>query len=258
MKLHFLSFLFLVMTVMSCGPSPIPELYRIQFPSSPELRTELLGECQWRLEYYDSEGTFCQKEITKTGTVKIGILQEWPSAILAWPYWPEKSLAAGYFFPAGAIYPLDVAGETIILSWEAGAEAFFYRELDKAQELNTGTNRKPEFFDWKRFRTILRETAAEELIRNPWLANWKDIAERTIHSGFRQTYVRPENRISTEIIIPHTGPWLSASPFRFPEFWEEDEVITLFLSSRPEILVCPEGRFTVSSTMQLWAPFLMR
>ena len=254
MKPLFLSF---ILALVSCGPSPIPTFYRVQFPSSPVLRTELLGECQWKLDYFDSNGNFCQKEIAKNSTVSVElrILGEWPSAILAWPYWPEKSLAAGYFYPAGAIFPLDIAGDTIILSWNAGAEAYFYWELEKAQEINSGTNRKPQFFDWKRFRTLLQETAPEELIKDPWLADWKDIAERTVRSGFRQSYVRAENRFSKEIIIPHTGPWLSASPFRSPEFWEEGEEVILFLSPRPEILVCPAGRFTISAAMQLWVLF---
>ena len=254
MNHHFLPLLALTMTLISCGPSPMSEKYRVKFPPSPPVRTDLLGECQWRLEYYDSAGNFRQKEVTNSNA-EIRVLQEWPNAVLAWPCWPEKSLAAGLFYPAGAIFPLDVAGETIILSWESGVEAYFYRELDKAQELNTGTNRVPMYFDWKRFRSLLRENAASELKLDPWLANWKDIAERTVRSGFLQSYVRPEVRTGTEIIIPHDGPWLAASPFRQPLFWEEGEDQILFLSPHPEIFVCPGGRISVSSQMLIWIPF---
>ncbi|MCL1813993.1 MAG: hypothetical protein FWG29_10815 [Treponema sp.] len=246
--------LVITLALASCGPAPIPETYRVKFPISPVGRTELLGECQWRLEYYDSAGNFRQKDVSGT-SAEIELLQEWPSAILAWPYWPEKSLAAGLFYPAGAIFPLDVTGEAIILSWEAGAEAYFYRELDKAQELNTGTNRVPMYFDWKRFRTLLRENADSELRLDPWIANWKDIAERTVRSGFRQSYVRREARTVMEVIIPHDGPWLAASPFRQPLFWKENEGQLLSLSSRPEIFICSGGRISVSSQMLLWIPF---
>ena len=261
------------LALVSCGPSPIPASYRIQFPRLPVYRTELLGKNCWRLEYYDSSGNFRQKEVPGNSTkVEIDILQKWPNAVLAWPYWPEPSigqgaaienmhgtppgaLAAGLFFPAGAVFPLDAAGETIILSWEAGVEAFFYRELDKAQGYNTGTNRAPEYFDWKRFRTLIRENEDSELRHDPWLADWKDIAERTVRSGFRQSYVRKEARTGMEITVPHRGPWLSASPFRPPHFWELDENVTLFLSARPEVYVCPGGRLSVSSLMLLWVPF---
>ena len=268
--------LFLFCTVhclafVSCGPSPIPVSYRVQFPSSPAYRTEVLGKNHWKLEYYDSAGNFFQKEVPgNAARVEINVLQKWPNAILAWPYWPDvtgqgaandslspaRGLAAGFFYPAGAIFPLDVAGDTIILSWEAGAEAYFYREMDKAQEFNTGTNRSPEYFDWKRFRSLLRENADFELKHDPWLADWKDIAERTVLSGFRQSFVRKEVRTGTEIIVPHTGPWLSASPFRLPQFWETDEEIMLSVSTRPEVYVCPGGKLSVSSQMQLWIPFL--
>jgi hypothetical protein len=205
------------------------------------------------LEWYDSDGKLRQTECAGNGT-EMSILSEWPGAVLAWPYWPEKGLAAGFFYPAGAIFPFDVSGETIILCWEAGAEAYFYRELDKARSPQS-SNRVPEYFDWKRFRTFLRKEAPEEIRTDPWLVNWKDIAEKTIRSGFRTSYVRTEARISTEIIIPHTGPWLSSSPFKQIEFWEKDEKITILLSSRPEVFVCPGGMLSASSGTWLWTLF---
>ena len=231
----------------------MPELYRLQLPPSPASRTELLGKCQWRLEWYDTEGKLRQTELTGNSAT-IRILSEWPSAVLAWPHWPEKGLAAGLFYPAGAIFPFDVSGDNIILCWESGAEAYFYRELDKARSLHS-TNRVPEYFDWKRFRTILRKEAPEEVRTDPWLVNWKDIAEKTIRSGFRTTYIRADTRTGTEITIPHTGPWLGSSPFRQIESWEENETVTLLLSSRPEIFVCPGGILSVSPNAWLWALF---
>ena len=246
-----------VTAFVSCGPKPMPGVYQLRFPSSPAPRKELLGESYWRLEYYDLKGNLRQKEFSvgNSSNVTIGVLQEWPNAILAWPYWPSHSLAAGVFYPAGAIFPLDTVGETIILSWEAGAEAYFYRELEKAQELNTGTNRVPLYFDWKRFRSLLREDTTPKLMDDPWLADWKDIAEKTVRSGFRQSYVREGAVKATNIIIPHDGPWLSASPFRLPQFWTAGEEQTLFLSPRAETLVCPGGKLSVSSQMSLWMPF---
>ena len=251
MKTPYLFILILLAAVISCGTSPIPEFYDIQFPPLPASWTELLGKNHWRLEYYDSGGSLCYKEISDSTGIKINVLQEWPNAILAWPYWPEKALPASYFNPAGGLFPLDVRGQSIILSWEAGAEAYFYRELDKIE--NTGTNRNPKYFDWKRFRSLLRENTA--IAEDPWLADWKSIAERTVRSGFRQSYVRAETRTATEITIPHSGPWIFASPFKPPRFWTMNETIILSLSVRPEVLVCPGGRFTISSAMELWMPF---
>jgi hypothetical protein len=221
----------------------------------------VLGENFWRLEWYDSGGKLRQTEAAGTGAVcNIGILAEWPSAVLAWPYWPEKGLAPGLFYPAGAIFPFDIAegsgvsGDTIVLSWEAGAEAYFYRELDKVRD-HTAANRAPEFFDWKRFRTFLREEAPDEIRLDPWLADWKAIAERTVNAGFRSSYLRAETRIETDIIIPHDGPWLGASPFRPVEFWEKNQIVSLPLSSRPEIFVCSGGMISTSIHAWLWTSF---
>ena len=252
-------FLLPILAVLSasCGGSPLPESYLVKFPVVPSLWTEVLGENQWRLDYYDSQGIFRQAEIAGNSAsgAAIDILKEWPNPVLAWPYWPEKDILAGLFYPAGAMYPFDSAGGAIALRWEAGAEAYFYRELDKAQELNTGTNRKPAYFDWKRFRSFFGEETAEELRNDPWLANWKDIAEKTVRSGFRKSYVRVENRTAKEITIPHAGPWLCASPFKKPEIWEKEEIVIFPVSSRPEILVCPDGRLNVSTNSELWMPF---
>jgi hypothetical protein len=254
----FLLFTFISMIIswtISCGSKPIPGLYTMQFPSSPNLRMELLSESHWMLEYYDSKGNFRQKEAAPGSLTKIDILMEWPSALLAWPYWPEKSLSIGHFYPAGALFPLDASGDTIILSWKAGAEAYFFREMEKAQELNSGTNRVPMYFDWKRFRALLRGHDNPELRNDPWLADWKDIAQKTVRSGFRQSYIQTEKRTSTDIIIPHDGPWLSASPFRPPEFWETNDMVSLLLSPRPELLVCPGGKLNASSKIRLWVPY---
>jgi len=245
--------LLLICCLWACGPAPLPDHYRVQLPPSPVSRTEMLGTCRWRLEWYDSWGRLRQEDVAGSGGEIIPLI-EWPSAVLAWPYWPEKGLAAGHFFPAGALIPFDVAGDTIILSWETGPEAYFYRELDKARDLNT-TNRIPEYFDWKRFRTLLRENAPEELKADPWLADWKNIAERTARSGFRQSYVRAAARTGKEVTIPHTGPWLGASPFSPVEFWNEDERVLFLLSSRPGIFVCSGGMLSVSEKNYLWMPF---
>ena len=240
-------------SLTACGPSLLPEYYQVQLPPLPLTRMEVLGQPQWRLEWYDSSGKFQQKEISGN-TAKISILYEWPSAVLAWPYWPEKKLAAGYFYPAGALFPLDTRGDTIILNWRAGPEAYFYRELDTIRGLNLN-NRLPEYFDWKRFRTLLREGTQEELRRDPWLANWKHIAENTLRSGFRSSLLRADTRINTEVTIPHEGPWFGASVFSPIRLWEEGEILIIPLSSRPEILVCPGGILHISAQNRLWMPF---
>jgi len=235
----------------SCGNSPLQQQVRALLPEPPA--QAVLGVPCWRLEWYDPEGRPQSVEVSGN-SADIEILTEWPSAILAWPYWPEKGLAAGLFYPAGAVYPLDASGSSINLSWAGGIDAWFYREMDKYRPLNTA-NRVPEYFDWKRFRAALWETAPADLRADPWLADWRDIAERTVRSGFRQSLLKTEKRAATGITLPHDGPWLGASPFMPQQSWQEGEKVLLPVGPRPEILVCPGGMLSVSPTTQLWVGF---
>jgi hypothetical protein len=242
-------------TLVSCG-SPLEEGSYALFPRNPPLQAGLLGEPHWRLEWYDAAGNIAYAELYGQDGAEMDIFLPWPSPVLAWPYWPEREIVPGLFYPAGGIYPFDVSGETLALSWEGGVEANFYRELALAQGTSGAkAERAPRYFDWPRFRTLLRESSAEELQGDPWLADWKGIAESTARSGFRRTLIKRESRTVTGVLIPHDGPWLGASPFREAENWEEGQEMLLALSSRPEIYVCPGGILSLSAAVRLWKPF---
>jgi len=248
---------------LSCGPSPLQEQIRVIFPAVPAVWKELLGEPSWRLEWYDPAGKGQCAEFPapvtagaaiNTASTNIAILIHWPNAVLAWPYWPKKDIPPGLFYPAGAIYPLDAHGEKMNLSWRGGIDAYFYRELDKARSLNT-SNRVPEYFDWKRFRTLLWQDAPEELRFDPWLADWQDIAEKTVKSGFRQNLLKAEKRSDTAIVLPHDGPWIFASVFQPPQLWQNESTIIIPVGKHPEILLCPAGFLSVTPKGQLWRLF---
>jgi len=251
MKPPFFFVLAVIGLLSACGNSPLREQVRVVLPVPPV--ESMLGVPCWRLEWRDPAGKPQSAEVSGN-SADITLLTQWPNGILAWPYWPEKGLAAGMFYPAGAIYPLDVSGSNLVLSWAGGIDAYFFREMDKQRPQNTA-NRVPEYFDWKRFRALLWETAPEDLRADPWLADWKDIAERTIRSGFRQSLLKTEKRSGTGIVLPHDGPWMGASPFMPPRSWQRGEKVLLPLGARPEIFVCPGGMLSVSPSTQLWAEF---
>jgi hypothetical protein len=252
MRPLFFLFAAIIGLPVSCGLSPLRDQFRAELPAAPSRWTELLGEPHWRLEWYDSAGNLRSAELAGQ-SVAVDTLTQWPNAVLAWPYWPEKGLAAGMFYPAGALYPFDVRGESIVLSWAGGVDAYFYREMDKVRSLNP-SNRTPEYFDWKRFRALLGgETLGDDLRADLWLADWKDIAEKTVRSGFRTSLVKAEKRIAVGIELPRDGPWIWSSPFRYPLLGEKDETVLLPLGRRPEFLVCPEGMLCVSQNNRLWA-----
>jgi len=248
MKPSICLFLAVIGLSVSCGSDPLPEQFRVLFPAIPSSWTMLLGEPRWYLEWYDPGGKLQSAEFSG----EIAVLTQWPSAVLAWPYWPDKLLAPRMFYPAGAIFPFDVRGGTIVLSWPGGVDAFFYREMDKARPLNK-SNRTPEFFDWQRFHALLWEEAPEDLRADPWLANWKDIAEKTVSSGFRKSLLKAEKRVVTGTTLPHDGPWIWSSPFRSPESGKKGEEIPLSLGSRPEYLVCSGGVLCILYNNQVWA-----
>ncbi|MDR0598709.1 MAG: hypothetical protein LBG84_01325 [Treponema sp.] len=240
----------------SCGEDPLPERFHPVFPPAPVLRAELLGPPRWRLEWYDPGGGRRSAEWTGGEPPGLNLLSQWPSPVLAWPHWPEKGLPPGLFPPAGAIFPFDARGKTLTLSWRGGVEANFYQELAEAQTLaGADPRRHPRYFDWKRFRALLREEAAEELRADPWRAGWREIAEKTALSGFRKSLVKTETRTILELRIPHDGPWLSASPFQEAAPWNAGDPVSLALTPRPELYLSPGGILSLSSRGWVWKPW---
>ncbi|MDR2314555.1 MAG: hypothetical protein LBE02_08495 [Spirochaetaceae bacterium] len=243
---------FLGWIFFSCGMDTDKSL-SLHFPPIPAAK--VFGEPHWRLEWYDPGGRLRQEEISGPDPGEIRVLYQWPSPLTAWPHWPERGIPPGLYCPAGALYPFDVSEGGIYLSWQAGVEANFYRELALARSLpGADSRRRPQYFDWPRFRSLLREEV-EELREDPWLADWKDIAEKTALSGFRKSLVKAAPRTPVEIRIPSGGPWFSASPFREQESWEEGQMAVLNLSSWPEIYLCSQGILHLSPEIQLWEPF---
>jgi hypothetical protein len=237
-------------TILSCGDNPLPDSYTVVLP--PGSWPEFLGEPRWRLEWYDPEGAIRSMDLDGK-SARISVLIQWPNPVIAWPHWPEKELFPGLFHPAGALYPFDVQDTAIVLSWRGGVDAAFYRELAEARSLpGADSRRDPRYFNWPRFRSLVREEVPEALRTNPWLADWKGIAEKTVLSGFRKSMVREESRTVMGILIPHDGPWAGASPFAAPADWTAGQEVFLPLSSRPELFVCPGGLFFLSTGAQLW------
>jgi hypothetical protein len=142
--------------------------------------------------------------------------------VLAWPFWPDSGISPGDFRPAGAIFPFDVSGGDLILSWEGGVAAFFYCSLADASGASSQTAlRRPENFNWPRFRELFRDPALKESFRaDPWTADWKLIAQETAESGFekRRLVSVPRNELAVPV---HPGPWINGSPFPPPLFFGE-------------------------------------
>jgi len=172
----------------ACEAGPVHSSYRPVLPELPPHWEELLGEPHWRLEWVAEDGRWREREMVNSRDAPgLALFREWATPVLAWPFWPERGLIPGMMKPCGAIFPWDASGEKITLGWKGGVEAFFWKELASADFSSAAARgRFPWYFDWPRFRDLLYESGnvPETVSRDPWLADWNSIAQKTVQSGF--------------------------------------------------------------------------
>ncbi|MDR0303016.1 MAG: hypothetical protein LBI04_11995 [Treponema sp.] len=244
MKLFNLRLLALLVSVqlgclqLICCGDFAPSTYAVVLPDVPEAWVSLLGEPHWRLEWLDKSGSRRTADILPGKSTEIGIPVTWANPVTAWPYWPGHNLSAGIFKPAGALFPFDVDGVRLCLSWKAGVDAVFYRELALADSRND--LKIPANFDWLRFRELFNnETLSEAVRKDPWLVDWRSVAGKTISANFDRRRLVPEAAESVNIPVS-PGPWYGISPFSAPLSFEEDGAV---FPVRPgfNVWISPDG-----------------
>jgi len=208
----------LALLLVSACRDITPSRYALDLPNPPPQWTALLGEPCWRVEWVNPDGEKQTADIPPRGRLSIEIPVTWANPVTAWPYWPEFNLIPGYFKPAGALFPFDASGERLSLSWKAGPDTIFYWELALANEDNY--SRIPANFDWPRFRELFNETLDEAVREDPWIVNWRYVAERTVAGNFDRRRIVPEAVESRVIPVP-AGLWHGTSPFSKPLVFAE-------------------------------------
>jgi len=211
-----------------------PSGYILELPEVPQSWYSLLGEPHWRLEWFDPSG-FTQRKDIPPGilqplhsnerfprrNIEIELPVTWVNPVTAWPYWPEQNLIPGFFKPAGALFPFDISGKKLCLSWKSGPDTLFYRELALANDRQEA--KIPANFDWLRFRELFNTEVLNEAVRrDPWLVDWAYVAERTISSNFDRRRLVPQAGEPLRIPVP-SGPWYGTSPFADALFFAEGE-----------------------------------
>ena len=219
MKHNYLSGIaFFVVLLAACSDGPKPATYRPYVPVVPNQWHEILGDPHWRLEWIGEEGAWRTWEgAPDSEPPAVSPPAGWTTPILAWPFWPEAGLAPGIMRPCGAFFPWDVSGGSLILSWEGGVGAVFWKELALAERTGEAAQgRLPWYFDWPRFRELLENGDIPENVRaDPWLADWKEIGGKTVASGFDRRRIAA--RRLSEVSVPGLeGSWVSSSPFTPP------------------------------------------
>jgi len=235
-----------------CGDR-FPSGYVLELPKPPESWVSILGEPWWRLEWVDPGG---RKQIADVpdssfGSLEIELPVTWTNPVTAWPYWPNHNLIPGFFKPAGALFPFDVSGNRLRLSWEAGVDTVFYWELALANEDNY--SRLPSNFDWPRFRELFTpETLSEAVCEDPWLVDWRSVAERTVAGNFDRRRLVPQATEAAVIPIPadcKAGPWYGSSPFAKPLAFSEEETPIFQLNPGINVWISADGILRANSNV---------
>jgi hypothetical protein len=224
---------------LSCCGDRFASGYILELPVIPESWVSLLGEPHWRIEWLGTDGQTQKKDILPGKTTEIEIPVTWTNPVTAWPYWPGYNLIPGTFKPAGALFPFDVSGKSLNLSWKAGPDTIFYREL--AFSNNQNLSKIPANFDWPRFRELFETEVLNEAVRkDPWLVDWRYVAERTINSNFDRRRLVPE--VPETVNIPVSpGLWYGTSPFANPLFFKEGEPLFFPVRSGINVWISSEG-----------------
>ena len=251
MKALFYSLITVLLLVFAgCDNGPIRSSYRPVLPELPRNRKAILGDAHWRLEWVGEAGVWQECELAPGQEMPgLSLMQEWSIPVLAWPFWPEKGLLPLMMRPAGVIFPWDTYGEKVYLSWSCGPEAFFWKELAAASASSasssaapaSGTGRFPWYFDWPRFRELFSSgNINEDVRRDPWLADWRSIAQKTVQSGFdsRRIVPRPLAEIS---ISGLGGRWIGSSPFAPPIDAPPDGPLNIKAADTPDTWVSSQG-----------------
>ena len=244
MKSKYLSLIVIfVVLLAACSDSPRPSSYRPYMPVIPSHWQEILGEPHWRLQWIGEEGAWKDWEGPPGAKPpSFSPVAEWTTPILAWPFWPEAGLAPGIMRPGGAFFPWDASGDKLTLSWEGGIEAVFWKELASAERTSEASQgRFPWYFDWPRFRGLLESGDIPEEVRSdPWLVDWKEVAGKTVESGFDRR--RIVSRRFTEVAVPGLGGfWVSVSPFMPPLDAPPGGPLLLMAASTPDTWVSSTG-----------------
>jgi hypothetical protein len=246
-------FLGCLLCIGACDDPVIETAYTVEFPPPPPEWTALLGPPCWHVEWINPEGKTEFMEYGGTGKVVLEILLEWTNPVIAYPYWPLRGVKPGVFRPAGAFFPYDVQGDLLRLTWNAGVDAWFYREL-----LAPGTvdKRDPRYFDWPRFRALLADPGTQEDVRrDPWLADWSSIARRTLQSGFDRRRIVAAPREDLPVPLPHGGPWIGSSPFMAPVIREPGESFVFRVTNDIHTYVSPAGILRCTAGAWIWLPW---
>jgi hypothetical protein len=237
--------------VAGCGGVIPGSGYVLELPELPAAWASLLGEPEWRIEWLNPQGGKETMIVRGGAKPAVDIPQTWTNAVSAWPFWPQRNITPGFFRPAGALFPFDasgsgVSGGSLRLSWKGGVDAVLYWELALAAAgdsaaFDSKVPRLPQHFNWPWFRELFEtEGINADVRRDPWLADWRSIAQKIARSGFDKRRLVPETR--EEVSLPvSSGPWIGTSPFAAPLIVQDGTAALFPAREAVDLWVSAEG-----------------
>ena len=239
-----------VFSIAACRDNPIQSYYQPVLPELPIHWKDIPGDPHWRIQWIGENGNW-EEDIVPPGKAlpRLNLVQEWATPLISWPFWPELNLLPGMMRPCGALFPWDSYGDKLMLGWEGGVIACFWKELatsDRPTPASAG--RIPWYFDWPRFRELLSSDNIPVPVRHDlWLPDWKNIAEKTVQSGFDRR--RIVSRIFTEISVPgFGGRWIGSSPFAPVIEADNEDSLNIKVSGNTDTWISAEGILKCSSS----------
>jgi hypothetical protein len=238
------------LSLSSCDEPVLRQSYRVNLPALPDSWREVLGEAHWRIEWHGSNGAARSAEAVPDGKpCYAGLMQEWTTPVTAWPYWPDKGITPKVMMPAGALFPFDVSGAAINLSWGGGVDAVFFRALAALAD----EKRLPHNFNWMRFRKLFSDgDLPENILQDPWLADWQAIAAKTVSSSFDRRRITAQKGSSLNFTAPSGGPWIGTSPFMREQDWQPGDSVTIKVVKPVDIYFCPDGILRCAPNTFIW------
>ena len=234
---------------LTCCRDRFSSVYTLQMPQAPEAWISVLGQPHWRVDFLDKDGNRQSKDILPGQSAEIELPITWTNPVTAWPNWPSHNLFAGFFKPAGALFPFDVSDKRLLLSWEAGVDTVFYWELALKNDQNL--KKIPANFDWLRFRELFKtDMLSDAVCKDPWLVDWSYVAEKTIDSNFDRRRLVPQAAVSVNIPVSQ-GPWYGTSPFVQPLYFTKGETPVFSVHQGDNMWISSQG--ILRCTDKVWA-----
>jgi hypothetical protein len=263
--------LFAGILLASCAEPIIAPAYRVSFPEPPAAWTDALGPPSWELFWVDGRSVLQSAHYPEGAEPHIELAQERAIPLLARPFWPvvvsagsrtDGEIQSGVMKSAGAVFPFDAADGLIRLSWEGGVCAEFYlalararlaRENGAAGGVSPEDKRRPEWFDWPRFISLLgSDGISKEAREDPWLVDWDAVAAKTIESGWNGSRIKAAECTPLVVTIPADGLWFGTSPFAPAHFRKAGEQVELPVRENPEYLLSPAGYLKYTKSDCFW------